>query len=395
MKVAIILPDGAADQPLPQLAGRTPLEAARIPHMDWIAHHGQLGRVVTVPAGFTPGTDVATLSIFGYDPHECYAGRAPLEAAAKGLTASDDELIFRCNFVTIADGRMRDFTANHIDQDEADRLIADLNALFRGERRSFYAGVSYRNLLIAAGADELNVTCTPPHDIPDQPVAEHLPRGPGAAAVQEISARAARLLQNHPVNQTRRSRGRPPVTDIWLWGQGRPRRLTPFRERYGLDGVAISAVDIIRGLATTIGLRLITVSGATGYIDTNFQGKGEAAVRALHDHDLVVVHVEAPDEAGHLGDADEKVLALERVDEHIVGPVLTTLRSAPDWRILIAPDHPTPVATKAHSAEPPPFCFAGSGIPPADRLPFHESAAGGTGVLVDPGHKLMNMFLRR
>ncbi len=398
MKYAIILPDGAADEPLPQLDGRTPLEAARIPHMNWVAQHGRLGRVVTVPAGFTPGTDVATLVLFGYDPHACYSGRAPIEAAARGLTVGPDELIFRCNFVTVLDGRMRDFTAGHITQVEADRLVADLNALARRAEPAlrgcaFHSGVSYRNLMIASGAAEMRLICAPPHDIPNQPVADHLPRGRGEERARAIMERARELLRDHAVNRARREQGREPVTDIWLWGQGRPKELTPFAERFGVHGAVITGVDILRGLAVMMGMKLIEVPGATGYIDTNYAGKGEAAVRALDEYDLVAVHVEAPDEAGHLGDAAEKVKAIERVDELVVGPVLAALRRHGQWRILIAPDHPTPVSTTAHDATPPPFCFAGTGVPGGGHRGFSEREAAATGVMIDPGHGLIEQFI--
>ena len=398
MKYAIILPDGAADEPLPQLYGRTPLEAARIPNMDWVALHGRQGCAVTIPAGFTPGTDVATLAVFGYDPHVYYSGRAPIEAAAKGLTVGPDELIFRCNFVTIRDGRMRDFTAGHIAQPEAERLIADLNQLARNDEPAlrgckFHAGVSYRNLMIASPATALEVKCAPPHDIPNQPVADHWPRGSGQERVRAMLTRAAELLKDHPVNRARQAQGREPVTDIWLWGQGRPTKLPPFAERFGVRGAVITGVDILRGLAVSMGMDLIEVPGATGYIDTNYRGKGAAAVHALDQYDLVAVHIEAPDEAGHLGNADEKVKALERVDEFVVGPLLEALRRHGQWRILIAPDHPTPVSTTAHSAVPPPFCYAGHGVDAVQPRPFSETSARAGGWLLDPGQQLMPLFM--
>jgi 2,3-bisphosphoglycerate-independent phosphoglycerate mutase len=397
MKYAIILPDGAADEPLEQLAGRTPLEAAKTPHMDWIASHGRLGLVTTVPAGYIPGTDVATLSLFGYDPGKFYSGRAPIEAAAQNLTAGPDELIFRCNFVTIGDGRMRDFTANHISQDEAEQLVAALNGLVAsGEPAfagcAFHAGVSYRNLMIVSGAADMELKCDPPHDIPNELISDHLPRGRGAERVKAIMDRAKALIADHEINRARAAEGRPPVSGIWLWGQGRPTRLTPFAERFGPQGVVITGVDIIRGLAVLMGMKLIEVPGATGYIDTDYAGKGRAGVDALRDYDLVVVHVEAPDEAGHLGDAAEKVTSLERVDELIVGPLLDALRAGGDWKIMVAPDHPTPVSTTAHSAEPPPFCFAGSGVEAVEKRPFSEEDARAGGFHVKPGHDLMQLF---
>lgn len=398
MKYAIILPDGAADLPLPQLDGRTPLEAARIAHMDWVAQHGRLGRAVTVPEGFTPGTDVATLTLLGYDPHVYFRGRAPIEAAARGLSAGPGELIFRCNFVTVLDGRMKDFTADHIRQAETDRLIGELNELVgRGEPAlrgcRFHAGVSYRNLMVASDAAEMTkLKSAPPHDIPDQPVVEHLPRGVGQERVRAVMERAQALLADHELNRRRAAEGRPPVTDIWLWGQGGAMALEPLRDRFGVRGATITGVDIIRGLAKLTGMALIEVPGATGYIDTNYVGKGAAAAAALDEYDLIVVHVEAADEAAHMGNAAEKVTALERIDEHVVGPLLKKLRTFDRWRILIAPDHPTPCATTAHDATPPPFCYAGTGVASAGATRFSEAAAVAGGWLVEPGHTLLGEF---
>jgi 2,3-bisphosphoglycerate-independent phosphoglycerate mutase len=420
MKYVIILPDGAADDPLPELGGRTPLQAARKPHMDWVAQHGRLGRVVTVPGGFTPGTDVGTMSLFGYDPHRSYTGRAPIEAAAKGLSVAPDELIFRCNFVTIRDGRMRDFTADHIHQDEADRLIADLNRLAgngtpgSGARSGgtsgnvtpaaaapelagcvFHAGVGYRNLLVAAGAAAYQLKSTPPHDIPNQPVAEHLPRGTGQERVHGIMARAQTLLRDHAVNAERRTAGREPVTDIWLWGQGRPAPLESFQHRFGVRAGVITGVDIIRGLARLAGMALIDVPGVTGYFDTNYVNKGRYALHALDGYDLVIVHIEASDEAAHQGNAKEKIAALERTDEHIVGPLLAELQRRGDWRMLIAPDHVTSTATTQHAATPPPFCFAGSDVPTVERRTFSEAEAQAGGWLIERGHELIQTFFGR
>jgi len=394
MKYAVILPDGAHDEPLPALGGRTPLEAARIPHLDWVAEHGRLGRAVTIPAGFTAGTDVGTLTLLGFDPHVYYSGRAPLEAAAKGLTARPDQLIFRCNFVTIVDGRMADFTAGHISQPHAERLVAALNEALGGDGCEFHAGVSYRNLMLLGDADGVKVACQPPHDVPGQPVAAHWPTGAGAERCQRIMERAAAVLDGHPVNRERLAAGHAPATDIWLWGQGRPTQLEPFARRHGLRGAVITAVDIIRGMAVCTGMDLIAVPGATGYIDTDYGAKGRAAVRALDEYDVVFVHVEAADEAGHLGDAAAKVEALERIDEAVVGPVLEALRRRPDWRVLVAADHPTPASTKAHSAVPPLFAYAGSDVEAVERRPFTEKDAA-AGLFLDPGHTLMGRFLGR
>ena len=393
MKYVIILPDGAADEPVAELEGKTTLEAAHIPHMDWVARNGRLGIAVTVPAGFTAGTDVGTMSLMGYDPHQYYTGRAPLEAAAKGLEVGPSEIVYRCNFVTILDGLMKDFTADHINQAEAEQLVTALNEHFAAEPLAFHAGVSYRNLLIAAGLGAPDLRCAPPHDISDQPVNAHRPEGTGAAAVEEVMARAAQVVRGHEVNRIRKSKGRAPVTDIWLWGQGRPTVLEPFAKRFGCRGAVITGVDIIRGLAVCMGMELIEVAGATGYLDTNYKGKGKVAAEALADFDLVIAHVEAPDEAGHLGNAREKVLALERMDEYVVGPLLEAVRQYDAWRILIAPDHPTPVSTKAHSPVPPPFCYAGTGIEAKERQPFSEAAARAGGYFFERGHKLMPCFV--
>ncbi len=394
MKYAIVLPDGAADEPLDELDGRTPLEAARIPNIDWISTNGRQGRVLTVPRGFNPGSDVATLTLLGYDPRVDYTGRAPLEAVARGIDLRPGQLVFRCNFVTITDGLMKDFTAGHISQKEADRLIDDLNKRIGDKHCHFHSGVSYRNLMTASDVGEVDPQCTPPHDIPDNPVAQHRPRGVGSQWVISIVERAHGILAEHEVNLVRRDLGENPATDIWLWGQGRPRHFEPFAARFGVEGALIAGVDLIRGIAKSVGMELLEVPGATGYLDTDYAAKGTAAVAALDSFDLVIVHVEAPDEAGHLGDATAKVTAIEQIDEHIVGPLLGKLRTCDKWKILIAPDHPTPVSRRIHTATPPPFCLAGEGVRTILSRAFSESAAAASDLQVDPGHELMEYFLR-
>jgi len=394
MKYVIVLPDGATDEKLPVLGGKTPLDVARIPNMDWVASHGQLGRSVTVPEGFTPGTDVGTLSVFGYDPHRYYSGRAPIEAAAKGIVARPDQMIFRCNFVTLLDGKMADFTAGHIDQADANALIAALQEGMKADGCEFHAGVSYRNLMLLGNAGEMKLKCAPPHDIPDQPVDKNWPKGEGDARVMKLMSRAAEILKDHPVNKKRLAEGHHAATNIWLWGQGRPVPFETFKQKYGITGACITAVDIIRGFARLLGFELIEVKGATGYLDTDYDAKGRAAVAALDKHELVVVHVEAADEAGHLGDAKEKVKALERIDEAVVGPLLKKLQTFPDWRILLAPDHPTPASTKAHSSVPPNFAYAGKGIKAMKTQRFTEEDADATGLWFKQGHEMMREFLR-
>lgn len=394
MKYAIVLPDGAADEPLEELDGQTPLQAANIPNIDWIAMNGRQGCVQTVPKGLLPGSDVATLSLFGYDPLTDYDGRAPLEAAAQGLSVQPDQMIFRCNFVTIVDGMMADFTAGHITQIEADQLMADLNDLFKDDPVQFHSGVSYRNLMIISDASDLKIKCTPPHDIPDKPITSFQPKGSGAKRIRNIQDRANELLIHHDVNHVRSDLGDNPATNIWLWGQGRPKTLESFRSRFNLTGATIAAVDLIRGIAKSVGMTLIDVPGATGYLDTSYSAKGKAAIKALDSHDIVIVHIESPDEAGHLGDANEKIKALEKIDQHIVGPLLETLRRQRKWKILVAPDHPTPVRTRVHTSAPPPFCFAGHNIQTVLNRPFSESSAADSEWLISPGYELMEYFLK-
>jgi 2,3-bisphosphoglycerate-independent phosphoglycerate mutase len=319
-----------------------------------------------------------------------------MEALAQQLTAAPDQLIFRCNFVNITDGKMQDFTAGHISQPDAVELIAALNdVVFPGETCAFHAGVSYRNLLLVSNASDMNLVSQPPHDITDQPVESYWPKGEGQERVKAIMERAAEMLADHPVNRRRKARGEAWATNIWLWGQGTPMQLETLESRYGLKGAVITAVDIIRGIALGMGMELIEVAGATGYIDTDYDAKGRAALAALDRYDVVVVHVEAADEAAHQGMAEEKTKALERIDEAIVGPLLAKLRTMGDHRILIAPDHATLVRTKGHHAEPPPFCYAGTGVGPGSGRCFSEREAVASGFLLDPGHTLLESFLVR
>jgi 2,3-bisphosphoglycerate-independent phosphoglycerate mutase len=396
-KYAIILPDGAADEPVAALGDRTPLEAADIPHMHSIAETGRIGTVRTVPEGFTPGSDVATMSLLGYDPREHYTGRAPIEAVARNIRLRPDDVVFRCNFVNVTGGEMTDFTAGHIRSAEAQAIIDELNAKLATEDLRFHAGVSYRNLLVLRDPTTLEVACMPPHDIPGEAVVEYLPKGKGAERIRRIMEEAQPIVAKHDVNQVRRDLGELPASGLWLWGQGLVPIMRRFRQRFGVRGAAIAAVDLIRGLAKLLGWTLIDVPGATGYLDTDYAAKGRAAALALDEYDLVAVHIEAPDEAGHMGDADAKVTALERIDELIVEPVLDKLRSFANWRILVAPDHPTPVGKKTHTNDAPPFCMAGSDVTPgpATAERFCESVARQSGLHIAEGHELMEYFLTR
>jgi len=394
MKYALILPDGAADEPVSSLDGRTPLAVARKPNMDWISMNGRQGTVRTVPEGYLPGSDVATLSVMGYDPKRYYTGRAPIEAAARHIHVGQNDLVYRCNLVTIVDGRMEDFTAGHIRQQEAERLIGDLNEKLGSDRVQFHGGVGYRHLIVLKDSAATKVECTPPHDIPGEPVGKYLPQGKDADEIRRLMMRSREILAAHDVNQVRRELGENPATSIWLWGQGPMPKLDRFKDRFGVRGVGIGAVDLFRGVAVCAGWALVDVPGATGFIDTNYAGKGRAAVATLDEYDLVAVHVEAPDEAGHMGDCAEKVKAIEQIDEHIVGPVLSKLRTFEAWRILIAPDHPTPVGHRTHTAEPPPFCMAGTDVQGIYQEAYNERNAAESDLHVDPGHELMEYFLK-
>jgi len=393
MKYAIVIPDGAADVPLDELDGKTPLAAAETPNMDWIAAHGRLGMVQSVPPGMDPGSDVAILSILGYSPRQFYTGRAPLEAAARGLQLGPDDWVFRCNFVTVIDGVMEDYSAGHISTKEASALVEELNRLLGRERIRFHPGVSYRHLMTLAG--EVNVTTTPPHDILGEPVAAHMPRGPGSEVLATLIQRSEAVLADHEINQVRRDLGENPATHIWLWGGGKMPSLPPFADRFGVTAAAVTAVDLVRGLARLIGWDCIEVPGATGFLDTNYAGKGAAGVQALDEHDLAFVHVEAPDEAAHQADAAGKVRAIEEVDRHVVGPLLERLRKEEaGWRIMVLPDHPTPCVRRTHTPDAVPFAIAGTRVPSILDRPFSEQAAAQSDLEIARGWELMEFFLK-
>ena len=403
MKYAIVIPDGCADEPQEAFGGKTPLQAARTPHMDRIAQMGLVGRSNNVPASLTPASDVATLSLFGYDPEVVYTGRAPLEAAAMGIKLGTGDWATRCNLVNVADGLMRDFTAGHISTEEARELIAALRTAFGPSARSgsatipieLHPGVQYRHLLVTGEAPVFDGTTRtqPPHDIPDRPVVDHLPTGPGSRCLRELMEKSKPVLANHPVNRARIAAGKKPATQAWLWGQGSAPSLRPFAELHHKKGAIISAVDLVRGVGILLGWTRIDVAGATGYLDTDYAAKGRAGIAALADHDLVCVHVEAPDEASHEGRADEKVKALERIDEQIVGPLLAALPAHGEWRILVSPDHRTPLRTRAHSHGAVPFALAGTGIRPLGQTTYDEVVAARSEVAFERGHELMKMLL--
>ncbi|MGE3803806.1 MAG: cofactor-independent phosphoglycerate mutase [Gemmataceae bacterium] len=399
MKYAIVIPDGCADEPQESLGGKTPLQAARTPNMDRIAATGYVGRSNNVPASLTPASDVATLSLFGYDPLVVYTGRAPLETAAMGIPLGPKDWAIRCNLVHVDQEEMRDFTAGHIDNETGAALVRTLQEkLAAGDQRlEFHPGVSYRNILVfrgEGGAPFGNDTQTqPPHDVPDRPIANHLPKGPGSDLLRGLMEKSRGLFKDHPANAARTKAGKRTATQIWLWGQGRAPSLQPFQQVYGKKGAIISAVDLVRGVGVLLGWTRIDVPTATGYLDTDYPAKGKAGIKALEDHDVVCVHVEAPDEASHEGKPDEKVKALERIDEHIVGPLLEALPKHGDWRILVSPDHRTPLRTRAHSHGHVPFAVAGTGIKPQGQSTYDEIVAAAAPTCFDKGHELMARFL--
>jgi len=391
MKLVVLLGDGMADLPLAALQGKTPLQAANKPNMDLLAKQGRCGLAQTVPEGFPPGSDVANLCVMGYAPDKHYSGRAPLEAAAINVALGKADIAFRCNFVTIVDGIMMDYSAGHITTKEGRELIEALQPLMLGRR--LYAGVSYRNLLVLkAGA---KAVCTPPHDISDQPVAEHLPRGPDSELLIKLMEAARPVLARHPVNEKRISEGKRPANAIWLWGQGPAPVMPSFAEKYGLRGAMISAVDLLKGIGRYAGLEVIDVAGATGTIDTNYDGKVQATLEALQRCDFVYLHIEAPDEAGHEGNTGLKVRAIELFDELVVGPVVEGLeKSGQDWRVLLLPDHATPISIKTHSRDPVPFTIMGTGIVPDEVERFDEDAAKQGGYGRVEATKLLGMMRR-
>jgi 2,3-bisphosphoglycerate-independent phosphoglycerate mutase len=404
MKYAIVIPDGCADEPQPALGGKTPLQAAHLPNMDRIARAGVVGRANNVPQPLTPASDVATLSLFGYDPLAVYTGRAPLETVAMGIKLGPNDWAVRCNLVCVQDGKMHDFTAGHINNADGARLMAtaheQLGGPVPGGRLEFHPGVQYRNILVYRAEGQpapftKETKTQPPHDIPERPIADYLPNGPGADLLNELMRRSVPLFADHPVNRERTARGEKPATQIWLWGQGKAPSVKPFAEVYGPRGAIVSAVDLVRGTGMLIGWSRVDAPGATGYLDTDYASKGRTGVASLKTHDLVCVHVEAPDEASHEGKADEKIKALEQIDRHIVGPLLEALPAHGDWRILVSPDHRTPLRTRAHSYGAVPFAVAGTGVTSKGQTSYDEVIAAESDLEFDPGWKLMRWFLGR
>jgi 2,3-bisphosphoglycerate-independent phosphoglycerate mutase len=397
MKYIVLLGDGMSDEKLPELDARTPLQAARTPNMDFMARRGRLGLARTVPQGLPPGSDVANLSVFGYDPRACYTGRSPLEAASMGVELGPDDVAFRVNLVTISPhgGRlyMQDYSAGHITTEEGRELVSSLQEELGDEEFQFYPGVGYRHLMVWRGGKE-DLRAVPPHDISGKSILDHLPSGNGAERLIHLMNSSQLLLNNHPLNKERQAAGKLPANSIWLWGQGKSPRMESYREKFGLSGAVISAVDLIRGIGICAGLDIVKVPGATGYIDTNYAGKAQAALKALETCDYVYLHVEAPDEASHSGNLEHKLKAIEDFDALVVGPVMEGIKKFGAYRILCTPDHPTPIPLKTHTSDPVPFVvYSGEERVNEAVVGYDEDAAKGTGLLLEEGFRLMESLM--
>ena len=402
MKYVVLVGDGMADETIQELGGKTPLEAAHTPNIDQIALHGIIGELQTIPEGFSPGSDVANLTLMGYDPRKYYTGRAPFEAVSMGIPLDPEDVAYRCNLVTLEvlglAIYMRDFTAGHISSDDAKVLIDGLNAQMSKEPVSFFPGVSYRHLMVwkSGSAD---VTLTPPHDILEQSIEDYLPSGPASQKIIRWTTTAQIYLKSHPLNQARMARGENPANSIWLWGQGKKPTIPTFQERYHLSGGVVTAVDLIKGIGLLSGLEAPDVPGATGYLDTDYAAKVSTALKILETGDFAFIHVEAPDEAGHSGILKDKIRAIEDFDRYIVGPIYAALQKmGQDFRLLILPDHPTPLSIRTHTSDPVPFLAYDSGGRFKNLIaqpnPFSETSASESPLKIRRGHLLMQRWLQ-
>ncbi|MBI5634309.1 MAG: cofactor-independent phosphoglycerate mutase [Nitrospirae bacterium] len=401
MKYIVIVGDGMADRPLQELGGKTPLQKAHTPNMDRLAGTSILGKVRTVPEGMHPGSDVANLSILGYDPAQYYSGRAPLEAASIGVELKPNDVAFRCNLVTLKFNRdrtravMEDYSSGHISSEEASELIKEVSSQLGTGAISFYPGVSYRHLMVWADGST-DIECVPPHDILGKEVIDYLPVGNGEEVIRKIMMDSVDILESHPVNRNRVRDGKNPGNSVWLWGQGKRPQMPAFHEKYGISGALVSAVDLTKGLGMYAGFEILKVPGMTGYLDTNYQGKTDATIAALKNVDFVYLHVEAPDEAGHSGNCKDKVRAIEDFDKYIVGGVLSGMKAFPEYRIIVLPDHATPVALRTHSAEPVPFMLFDSRLQRTNAVSaYDETITERDDIMVfEEGYKLMDYFIR-
>lgn len=403
-KYIILVGDGMGDYPLDELNGKTPLEAARTPNMDRLAAIGRMGTTRTIPDGMEPGSDVANMSLLGYDPARYHTGRAPLEAASMGVRLAPDDVAFRCNLVTLKTDeagvlRMHDYSSGHIPTELSRRIVADLQAAVKGTPLKLYPGVSYRHLLVWSGGKAALKT-TPPHDVTGQPALQYAEVYRQEPVLQAFFDRAAEILADHPLNRERAAQGKSPATNAWLWGQGHAPSMPTLKERYGIEGGAIvSAVDLLKGIGVYAGLDPVEVPGATGYLDTNYEGKVAASLAALDKGQFVYVHIEAPDETSHEGSLEKKLQAIEAFDENVVGPVIRGAAAHPDVRVLVLPDHLTPIRVKTHVSDPIPFLLVddlGAAAPKTAGAPaaFNEKNCAATGWTVESAVRLFDLFIR-
>ncbi|MBN1188232.1 MAG: cofactor-independent phosphoglycerate mutase [Dehalococcoidales bacterium] len=394
MKYCVLIIDGSAGHPLPQRGGKTCLELARTPNLDVLAGKGRVGLARTVPEGMEPSSALACMSILGYDPRIYYKGRSAIEALSMGIDILEGEAVFRCNLVSVENGKMRDYSAGHITTAEAAELISSLHEALGSSSTRFYAGVSYRHILKLKGHEEaIKAVCTPPHDIPGKPVAGYLPFGQGSEILRDLMRRSENIMAGHPVNLARQSRGELPATTIWLfWPSGQVPSLPSFEKEHGLTAGMISGVDLLRGLAKMAGMEIIQVPGVTDGLDNDYRAQGEAAIKKLKDLDLVVVHVEAPDEAGHSGSIDHKVEAIEKTDQEII----SRLRGfeADSLRLLVMPDHPTPIEIQTHTPEPVPFLLSGPGFTPSGAHRLTEAEGRASGFSIEAGYGIINRLVQ-
>ncbi len=394
MKYIILIIDGASGWPLPERGGKTCLELARTPNLDKMVKEGMLGMTPTVPEGMEPSSACACMSVLGYDPKIYYKGRAAIEAVSIGVPISDDEVVFRCNLVALKNGRMWSYCAGHISSEEASGLVDDLNEELGGKNVRFYPGVGYRQLLKIKGHQEtLKAICTPPHDIPDKKVEQYLPGGKGSAFLRKLMKEAEVLLGEHPLNMARVARGQIPATNIWLfWGSGPVPDMPPFEQVYGVKGALTSGVDLLKGLGRMMALEILDIPGVSDGPDNDYAAQAEGAIRALGDNDLEVIHIEAPDEMAHAGDIDAKVKAIERIDKEVVGRIAQYRKDS--LRVLVMPDHPTPIKIKTHAAEPVPFLLWGPGFKANGAGSFTEAEATETGFSIKPGFAIINKLVK-
>lgn len=399
MKYLVLLCDGMADYPVPELGNKTPMGASNTPNMDKLAEKSVIGLVKTVADNMKPGSDVANLSVLGYDPQVYYTGRSPLEAGSIGIDMKDTDVSFRCNLVTLSDEAnyedktILDYCADDISTEEAKELVEYLEKHLGNDEFKLYSGVSYRHCLIWNNGTLEVGNLTPPHDITGKPIKEYIPTHPNAQKLYDMMVKSYDLLKDHPVNKAREAKGLRPANSMWLWGEGVRASLMPFAEKYGLKGSMISAVDLLKGIGKFSGMNVVHVPGATGYIDTNFEGKAEAAIKEFaNGQDLVYIHVEAPDECGHRYEIENKKTSLEIIDEKILGPVLEALEKYDDYKVLIMPDHATPLSLKTHTNDPIPFLIYKKSNPTIGGE-FTEEGAKASGIFIENGHKIMEYFI--